>query len=138
MPDVVTCLLVDDEDKLLILKRSDKVGTYKGLWSGISGYVEEGEEPIDTAFKEIREETGFTKDDVEFIKKMSPVSFTDFHNDKNYNWNIFPFLFKLTFEKKDKVNIDWEHSEYCWIAPSDVVKFETVPRLEFIVSEMLL
>jgi 8-oxo-dGTP pyrophosphatase MutT (NUDIX family) len=48
-------------DKLLILKRSDKVGTYKGLWGGVAGYVEENEEPYETALKEIKEEVGIEK-----------------------------------------------------------------------------
>ena len=58
MAKAVTCLLINDEGKLLILKRSDKVRTYRCLWGGIAGYVEENEDPYDTAVKEIREEVG--------------------------------------------------------------------------------
>lgn len=61
MISVVTCVLTDKKGNILILKRSNKVRTYKGLWSGISGYIEENEKPIDTPFKEIREETVFIK-----------------------------------------------------------------------------
>ena len=60
MPKVVTCLLMKDS-KLLILKRSDKVSTYKGLWGGVAGYIEEHEEPYETALKEIKEEVGIEK-----------------------------------------------------------------------------
>ena len=135
MPDAVTCVLMNDKGEILILKRSDKVGTYRGFWSGISGYVEEDEKPYETAVKEIKEETGMDVDDVVLVKEMKPVSFSDVYEGKNYDWNIFSFLFKLG--KKDKVQIDWEHSEYCWIAPQDIKNYKTVPRLENIVSEML-
>ena len=131
MTDVVTSILVDDEGKILILKRSDKVRTYQGLWSGVSGYVEVGEIPFDTALKEVREETGFSKKDIIFVKQLEPFSFSDFYNGEKFDWKVFSFLFKLKkLEKKDKLKIDWEHSEYCWIAPLDIVKFDTVPRLK--------
>jgi len=134
MPDAVTCVLMNDKGEILILKRSDKVGTYRGFWSGISGYVEEDEKPYETAVKEIKEETGMDVDDVVLVKEMKPVSFSDVYEGKNYDWNIFSFLFKLG--KKDKVQIDWEHSEYCWIFPSEINKFEAVPRLKEIVLGM--
>ena len=134
MVDVVTCILMDDTGKILILKRSKKVRTYKGLWSGISGYVEKGEVPIKTAIKEIKEETGTSESEISLIKEMDSVIFNDFHDDKVYSWRVFPFLFKV--EKKDKLIIDWEHSEYCWIFPSEINKFEAVPRLKEIVLGM--
>jgi 8-oxo-dGTP pyrophosphatase MutT (NUDIX family) len=126
MPDVVTCLIIDEKGRLLILKRSDKVRTYKGLWGGIAGYVEEGEKPINTAYKEIFEELGLKKEDVKLLNNISPIKFTDTYENKSYNWTIFPFLFNTY--KKDKVQIDWEHTNYKWILPKDVEKFNTVPH----------
>ena len=40
---IVTSFIKDDE-KLLILKRSNKVKTMKGLWAGVSGIIENDEE----------------------------------------------------------------------------------------------
>ena len=127
MPRVVTCLLIDDVGKLLILKRSDKVRTYKGMWGGIAGYIEENEEPLETALKEIKEEIGLDNKDVQFIKKLEPIKFTDYYENKKYDWEIFVFLFKTG--KKDKLIIDWEHSESSWISPSEIVKFVTSSNL---------
>jgi 8-oxo-dGTP pyrophosphatase MutT (NUDIX family) len=135
MPDVVTCIIMNEKGEILILKRSDKVRTYKGYWSGVAGYIEPGEEPIETAFKEISEEIGLEKSDVEFIKTASPVEFVDTYENINYNWKIFPFLFKT--RKKGKLNIDWEHIEYRWVNPLKVGKFGTVPYFEKVVSSLL-
>ena len=135
MPSVATCILTDQKENILILKRSQKVGTYKGLWSGVSGYVEEGEEPIDTAFKEIREETGLDKKDVKLLKTANPIEFSDVYKGETYDWKVYPFLFFT--RKKSKVQIDWEHSSYRWIKPSELEKCDTVPHLEDLVSNLL-
>lgn len=134
MPDVVTVLLTNSMGKILILRRSDKVRTYKGMWGGVAGYVEEDEKPYDTAIKEIKEETGLEKEDVELLKQLNPVYFTDFYNKQRYDWKIFPFLFKI--KEKRKIKIDWEHSQYRWISPSQIKKFDTVPHLKDIVSKL--
>ena len=135
MPSVVTCVLLDENKNILILKRSDKVRTYKGFWSGISGYVEEGEKPVDTAFKEIHEETGLNNNNVKLIKTVNPIKFTSFYEGKKYDWKVYPFLFKVL--KKSKIQIDWENISYKWIKPSDIDKFEVVPNFKEVVLNLL-
>jgi 8-oxo-dGTP pyrophosphatase MutT (NUDIX family) len=136
MPKVVTCLLTDDEGKLLILKRSDKVRTYKGLWGGVAGYVEKNEKPLETAFKEIKEEVSLDENDVTLIEEFKPFEITDFYEDNRYDWNIFVFLFKCL--KKEKIQIDWEHTRYEWIPPSKIHEYDTAPHLKETVSKILL
>jgi len=135
MPSVVTCLIIDKKGKILILKRSNKVKTYKGFWSGVSGYVEEDEKPIDTAYKEIFEEVGLKKEDVKLMDSKDPIEFTDKYKNEIYNWKVFPFLFKTN--KKDKIQIDWEHTDYRWILPKEVENFDTVPHFLDVVSKLL-
>ena len=135
MPSVATSLLINNDGKILILKRSNKVKTYKGLWGGVAGYVEENEEPYDTAIKEIKEEVGLKKGDISLIKQLNPIEFTDFYDQKRYDWKIFVFLFKI--RKKSEIIIDWEHSEYRWIPPSEIVKYDTVPHLKDVVFKLL-
>jgi len=135
MPHVVSCLLVYD-GKLLILKRSKNVRTYKGFWGVVAGYIEAGEKPFETALKEIREEVGLGNDDVELEKKGKPVKTSDVYKGKRYEWIIYPFIFKI--KKKDKVQIDWEHSEYRWISPDEITHYKTVPHLKEIIREHLM
>jgi len=136
MPNIATSILVNNENEVLILKRSNKVRTYKGMWGGIAGYVEKGEEPFDTAIKEIREEASLEQKDVVFLKSLDPFEFVDFIDGLRYDWNIYTFLFKT--EKKDKVHIDWEHTEYRWINPSKLGEFDTVPHLKEVIFKLLM
>jgi len=136
MSQVVTCLLINTDGKLLILKRSRMVKTYKGLWGGVAGYIEENEKPYETALKEIREEVGIEKKNVSLIAQGGPIEFTDLDNGRKYDWVIHSFLFKV--KDVGKLKIDWEHSEYKWIDPSEIENFDTVPYFKDIVSEILL
>ena len=54
---IVTSFLKHN-DKVLILKRSNKVKTMKGLWAGVSGIIENNESPLERAKIEIFEELG--------------------------------------------------------------------------------
>lgn len=134
MSQVVTCLLEHD-GRILLLKRSDQVGTYRGLWAGIAGYVEELEAPYDTAIKEIREEAGITVDALELVRKGEPIEFSDTYEGRRYNWVVYPFLFHV--QSKELVRIDWEHEEYRWVHPSEVKKLDTIPGLDEVVKQLL-
>ena len=134
MPQVVTCLL-EHKGKILLLKRSNLVGTYRGLWGGVAGYVEELEDPYDTALKEISQETSLGLDEITLIKKGDPVEVLDTYEGKRYDWVVYPFLFHV--QDKTLVRLDWEHEEYRWVHPSEVKKLETVPGLDEVVSQLL-
>jgi 8-oxo-dGTP pyrophosphatase MutT (NUDIX family) len=64
---------IKDNDKFLILKRSNKVKTMKGLWAGISGIIENNEEPLNRAKIEIFEELGISEDKIKFLKSASKM-----------------------------------------------------------------
>jgi PncC family amidohydrolase len=119
---VVTCFL-EHGGKILILRRSSKVGTYRRSWAGISGYLETND--IDQAYTEISEETDLYKKDLKLMKKGEPLEVID--KDLNRKWIVHPFLFHV--KAPDKVKIDWEHTEAKWIKPSELKKYETVPGL---------
>jgi 8-oxo-dGTP pyrophosphatase MutT (NUDIX family) len=119
---VVTCFL-EHNGKILILRRSENVGTYRGKWAGISGYVET--DPMTQAYVELNEEAGLEKDDVVFVRAGKPVTITDKELDRQ--WIVHPFLFKV-FDPKS-IELDWEHTEDRWIDPDKLPDFDTVPAL---------
>ncbi len=134
MPSVVSCLLVSDAKKILVLKRGSLVKTYKGLWGAVAGYVEENEEPYETAIREIREETGLMEKEIRFIRKGETIQFTDVDENVTYDWVVHTFLFSV--EKNAKIKISWEHTSYKWILPSEISKYKVVSHLPDIVSKM--
>ena len=119
---VVTCFLLYN-DHILILKRSDKVRTHKGKWAGVSGYIEPGETPDETAVKEIREETGLQEGELELVRKGEPIHVQD----GSHVWVVHPYLFKT---ETDKITIDWEHTEFRWISPGELKDYDFVVFLD--------
>ena len=120
---VVTCFL-EHGGKILILRRSSKVGTYQRSWAGVSGYMETTD--IRQAFTEISEETELYKNDLKLIKKGEPLEVID--RSLNRKWIVHPFLFHV--KAPEKIKIDWEHTEVKWIKPRELAKYETVPGLD--------
>ncbi|MEO9307444.1 MAG: NUDIX domain-containing protein [Nitrososphaera sp.] len=129
---IVTSFLTQD-DKYLILKRSNKVRTMKELWAGISGIIEGNEEPLYRAKKEIHEETNITEDQITLIRTATQMRI-DSPQYKDHEWLIFPFLFSV---REPKIRLNWENSDYQWITIPDLVKFQTVPSLEKVLTSLL-
>ncbi len=121
--EIVTSFLFKDK-KILLLKRSDKVGTFKGKWAGISGFIEK-ETSLEAALREIKEETGVDSNQLELLKIGIPFEINDTTND--VIWSINPFLFLF---KGDEIKIDWEHDTYEWICPSEMENYDTVKKLK--------
>jgi len=114
------------KDKVLLLKRSDKVNSYKGKWNTIGGYLD-GVVPLRKKVEEeLKEELKITslKD-----AKISYGEVYEFHdNEIGKTWIIFPVL--VEFARMPAVKLDWEHTEYKWIKPGEIGKFDCVPRIE--------
>ena len=124
---------IRDNGKLLILKRSDKVKSMRGLWAGISGIIEKNEEPLKRARIEIFEEVGITEDEITLVKSAEEMRVNS-PQYENHEWEIFPFLFEA---KNPTIKLNWENSEYKWIDVGELEKFETVPSLQKVLFNLL-
>ena len=120
-------------DQILILKRSEKVRSMKGLWSGVSGIIENNENPIDRAKIEIFEEVGIKEKEIRLVKKLEKMKIQS-QQYKNHEWEIFPFLFETNNEN---LELNWENSEFKWITPKELKNYQTVPSLEKILVNLL-
>jgi translation initiation factor 2B subunit (eIF-2B alpha/beta/delta family) len=117
---VVTAFLRNAGDVLLI-RRSDAVGTYQGQWGAVSGYAE-GDPDAATRW-EIDEEVGLA-DAVTFVRRGDPVAFTD--DDLGVRWVVHPSLFDCD---RRVVEPNEEIAETAWVSPTEILRRETVPEL---------
>jgi len=119
--------------KFLILRRSDKVKSMKGLWGAVSGIIEEGEEPLVRAKIEIYEEIGAKGDAIKLLKagKEMVVSSPQY---LDHQWIIFPFLFAIN---REQITLNWENDSYKWITPDEINQYKTVPSLDEVLFNLL-
>jgi 8-oxo-dGTP pyrophosphatase MutT (NUDIX family) len=120
MKKVITVFL-RYKSRILVLKRSDKVGSFPGYWAGVSGYIEKGESPYEAAVREIREETGIRGPTP--VRGGKPFIVTD----KGRGWLVHPFIFD---SPTSEITLDWEHRGYRWIDAEELESLETVPGLK--------
>ncbi len=110
--DVVTAF-VRNRGEILLLRRSDAVGTYQGQWGGVSGFAEG--DPDQQVRTEIREETGLD-DAVSLVRSGRPVEVRDPAIDRS--WRVHPFL--CDAETRD-IALSEEHDAAEWVSPTVLV-----------------
>ena len=124
---------IRNNGRLLILKRSNKVKSMKGLWAGISGIIEKNEEPLERAKIEIFEEVGISEDKVTLIRSAEKMKVNS-PQYKNHEWEIFPFLFEV---KDNAIKLNWENTEFKWIKAEELKNYQTVPSLQRVLFNLL-
>ena len=124
---------IKNNNKILILKRSDKVRSMKGLWSGVSGIIENNEIPINRAKIEIFEEVGIKENKINLVKSIEKIKISS-PQYENHEWEVFPFLFET---KESEIKLNWENSEHKWINVNELKNYETVPSLDKILFNLL-
>jgi PncC family amidohydrolase len=120
---VVSCFL-ENNRRILVVRRSAQVRTYEGLWGAISGYIDST--PDRQALTEIKEEAGLSSRDIKLISRGQPIFVTD--KKLKTRWEVHPYLFKVI--NPDKLKFDWEQQETRWITPDELDSLQTVPRLK--------
>ncbi|MFE3845697.1 NUDIX domain-containing protein [Thermoplasmatota archaeon] len=129
---VLTVFIVFN-NKILLLKRSEKVSTYKNKWNTVTGYIDEKKPIYNKILDEIKEELGITKKDILSYNLYESFEFED--KKINKKWIIYPS--KIELKNNPKIKLDWEHSEYKWIYPKDLFKYDIVPKLDLSLNKVI-
>ena len=123
---VVTCFLLQDNGQILIVQRSQRVGSYHAHWAGISGFVEPGVTPDEQALVEIGEETSLQRDQVRMLRRGAVIEHIDAELGRHFY--VHPFLFAVL--APEHIQTDWEAVNMRWIDPKDLSNYQTVPKLQ--------
>ena len=128
---IVTTFLTNS-DKILLLKRSQKVKSMKNLWAGISGIIEGNEEPVKRAKIEVYEEVGIDESKIKLIKEGN-IILIESPQYENHQWEVYPFLFSCNDRE---VKLNWENSDSKWINVNELKDYTTVPSLDKVLTRL--
>jgi isopentenyldiphosphate isomerase len=124
----LACVVVNPEGKVLLLKRSLDKKLFPNKWFVVGAYpMSENDDFVGKVHSELGEETG---SDGKILKVGSIV------NSKDGSTTIIVHTF-LAERNTDKVKINGEHTEFKWVEPEDIKKFDTVPGTDEMVVELL-
>jgi len=117
---VIDCHVVflgEKEPLYLMLKRSPEK-LYGGIWQCVTGKIEKNESPIETAVRELEEETGLNP------KNKWTIDIVNHFYEAEYDrMNLIP-VFGVEVQAKNVVLSD-EHSEYLWCNIDDALSLFT-------------
>ena len=109
--------LGEDEPKFLILKRSQQK-IYPGIWQCVTGKIKPKEKPIETAIRELKEETGLSP-----VNKWSVDQVNHFYEANSDCMNLIP-IFGIEVNSLI-VKLSDEHCDYKWCNIKEAEKLFT-------------
>lgn len=123
---VVTAFVQRGDGKVLLVQRSEQVGSYPMMWGGVSGFLEPGDASLlGRALMEAEEELGLPAETLECVRSGRPLMVDD---GPRRSFAVHPFLLHLTHEHL-QVQLNWENVGYQWVEPAEIAALETVPDL---------
>lgn len=105
----------NDDIEFLLMKRSEKE-IYPKIWQMVTGKIRDGEKGYETAFREIKEETGLSPQKFWVVPFMN--SFYSHESDQVVMVPVFASL----VDEKSEVIISDEHSEFKWVNKEEAKK----------------
>jgi len=116
----VTIIIVNEENKILLLKRSDYPDQWMpSKWALVGGAVDVNEKPEEAIKREIIEETGLEIDEI----------MNTFTIKKNVDDSIeFVYVCKYSGDSSE-IDLNEEHSGYGWFSIDEIKELDTVPHI---------
>lgn len=109
-----------DKTKFLLLLRGKTAPHGPLTWDLPGGDVEHGEDLLESAHREVLEETGLSVGDFE-------VNFT--YLDYQPTETILTIFYECV-ASSENVTISWEHDEYKWLTYQEAKELKTRPKIE--------
>jgi ADP-ribose pyrophosphatase YjhB (NUDIX family) len=129
---VLTCF-VKYGNKILLLKRSEKVNSYRGKWSAVAGFIDEPKSIEEKLMEELKEEIGILKKNI--LKIRMGELFEVYDDSIKKTWIILPVLAEL--KSRPVIKLDWEHTDFKWITSNEMKNYDTDFKLEETLRKVL-
>lgn len=107
-------------NEILMLHRNGKPGDYhSGKWNGLGGKCEAGESVLETAWRELREESGLNLPGEAYLP-LGFLQFPNFKADKHEDWLVYVFSVRMEGEHPELLKRGPE-GDLHWVAADKVL-----------------
>lgn len=109
---VILNIILNDEEKYLVVKRSEKENLNPGVWEFPGGHLEVGQTVEETLKRELKEELGYTDSfKAKLINYKDEIKVED--GIRSHNFELF-FLISVD-SKTLNIKLSTEHSNFEWV-----------------------
>ncbi len=108
--------LVHKRKVLLIKRRNVPLISNPGIWSLLFGGTERGEKPLETAHREIWEETRLERETLRLASEPVRLMLFEVRHPEERWYNYF-YVFHVD---TDRIRLGWENARYRWASFDDV------------------
>lgn len=110
--------LQNEHGDFLILQRGSTAPWMPNKWSLVGGVVDAGEEPLDSAIREVKEEIGVDVSNLYFVT----------HQNTNDSGHLYFYKGKLP--KGYKIELDYENQDFAWVNKHNYSSYDYVPHIK--------
>ena len=118
--DAAIVIIINEEDKVLLLKRMEPQRDFAGYWGFPGGAVEKTETLEQCVIRETKEETELDISDLKYVG--TERGFVWVYATRNYTGNV---------------KLDFEHTDYAWVSRDELPIYKVIPGTERLVEEAI-
>jgi dihydroneopterin triphosphate diphosphatase len=135
-PDLVACWLFrldpGGRPEILLIHRAPG-RLYAGLWQCVTGKLEPGERVVDGALREVAEETGLTRQDLEAVFETDLVNW--FHEGSaDAIW--CEAVFAARVRDGSEIRLSYEHDDHRWLSTAAARELVVWPAYERAIEQV--
>lgn len=127
----VSGVIVRVGDEVLLLKRAPYKKYGANQWAVVAGKIEEGENPMNAAKRELFEELGLQVSESDLNEVATYYHSPQHDPSHKIVWNTFYYCLK----EKPTLILNKEHTEYAWAHKSDYKNFDLIDGEEFCLTD---
>lgn len=128
--EYVDVIIYSEDMDVLVLQRANYMKNFRGMWGVVGGSIEKEETPEEAALREVKEETGMSKEneDIDYVKQIGKIK----HDDGSIS-----YLFQVWTVEIPEVKLSKEHQRYKWISNTDQIKGKWMPGIKEEIDKIL-
>ena len=119
------CFVLDDKNKILLIKRVSSDSHYPNRWECPGGKLDQGQEIRHAREREVMEETGL------LVDLIHPLVYADSYivGDGKYAGMPYVGLFGIVRSLGGKLTLSDEHSGFAWVAYDEALSYDLTPEV---------
>ncbi|MEK7187028.1 MAG: NUDIX domain-containing protein, partial [Patescibacteria group bacterium] len=119
------CFVLDDENKILLIKRVSNDSHHPSLWECPGGKLDQGQDIMRAREREVMEETGL------LVNLIHPLVYADSYivGDGKYAGMPYIGLFGIARSLGGKLTLSSEHSDFVWVTHDEALSYELTPEV---------